>query len=44
MLTETNYERPTYYAVLPATVRYDNALSEFQKLLFAEITALADKY
>jgi len=37
-------EQPNFYAILPATVRYAKDLSEFQKLLYAEITALADKH
>lgn len=36
-------ERPSYYAVLPAEVRYDKNLSPLEKLLFAEITALSNK-
>jgi DNA-binding PadR family transcriptional regulator len=35
--------KPSYYAILPAEVRYDNNLTEFEKILFSEITALADK-
>ena len=34
-------EKPWYYAVLPATIRYAEDLTELQKLLYAEITALA---
>ena len=36
-------EKPNYYAVITADVRYDPVLSEFEKLLFGEITALTDK-
>lgn len=36
-------EQPNFYAILPATIRYSEDLSEFQKLLYAEITALANK-
>ncbi|MDR3168528.1 MAG: helix-turn-helix domain-containing protein [Candidatus Peribacteria bacterium] len=36
-------ERPSFYAILPANIRYAEDLSEFQKLLYAEITALATK-
>ena len=36
-------EKPNYYAVLPADVRYDNNLSAREKLLYAEITALSNK-
>lgn len=36
-------EKPNYYAILPAEVRYDKNLSSTEKLLYAEITALASK-
>lgn len=36
-------EHPTYYAVIPAEVRYNPALSGGAKLLFGEITALCNK-
>jgi len=36
-------ENPGYYAVIPAKVRYDKSLCPNAKLLYAEITALADK-
>ena len=35
-------EKPGYFAVLPANVRYDDALRPNAKLLFAEITALSN--
>lgn len=35
--------KPNYYAIIPANVRYAEDLSEFQKLLYGEITALTDK-
>jgi hypothetical protein len=38
-----NQEKPSYYAVLPANVRYDANLTPMAKLLYAEITALAQK-
>ncbi len=36
-------EKPNYYAILPANVRYDTDLSPNAKLLYAEITSLAYK-
>ena len=36
-------ETPNYYAIIPANIRYSKELSMFQKLLYAEITALTDK-
>lgn len=36
-------ENPSYYAVLPACVRYDKRLKANEKLLFAELTALSQK-
>lgn len=35
-------EQPSYYSILPATVRYDKELKANEKLLFSEITALAN--
>ena len=34
---------PSYYAILPANVRYDSRLIPNAKLLFAEITSLCNK-
>lgn len=36
-------ETPNYYAIVPANIRYAKNLSMFQKLLYAEITALTQK-
>ena len=34
-------ETPSYFAVIPADIRYDDRLSPSEKLLFGEITALS---
>lgn len=36
-------EKPNYYAIIPATVRYDTRLKANEKLLYGEITALTEK-
>ncbi len=37
-----NPNRPNYYAILTADVRYDQRLNPMQKLIFAELTALSN--
>ncbi|MFV5767249.1 helix-turn-helix domain-containing protein [Mammaliicoccus sciuri] len=37
-------ERPSYYSIITANVRYDNRLTDSEKLLFAEITSLSNKF
>ena len=36
-------EKPSYYAIIPAEVRYDKNLRANEKLLYGEITALTNK-
>lgn len=36
-------EKPSYYAIIPASVRYDTRLKANEKLLYGEITALSSK-
>ena len=36
-------EKPNYYAIIPANVRYDNDLPPMAKLLYGEITCLTQK-
>ena len=37
-------EKPSFYAVLPAHVRYEKRLKPAERLLFAEISALTNKF
>jgi len=41
---EIENEKPAFYAVIPASVRYNKNLTDREKLLYAEITVLANKY
>ena len=36
-------DNPGFYAILPASVRYNNRLKAAEKILFCEITALSDQ-
>ena len=36
-------DKPNYYAIIPANVRYDNKLSGNEKVMYSEITALSSK-
>ena len=36
-------QKPTYYGILTADVRYHDKLSPFEKLLYSDITALTNK-
>ena len=35
--------KSSYYAIIPAVVRYDNELTDKAKLLYGEITCLSNK-
>lgn len=37
-------EKPSYYSITPANVRYDKELKPNEKLLYGEISALSNKY
>lgn len=37
-------DNPSYYAIIPADVRYDSRLKANEKLMFGEITVLSNKY
>ena len=39
---DLNIEKPSYYAIIPAVVRYDKDLRPNEKLLYGEITALSN--
>jgi len=37
-------EYPSYFGIIPASVRYDKKLSMSQRVLYSELTALSNKY
>ena len=37
-------EKPTYYSIIPADVRYDKALKPTAKLLYSELTCLSNSF
>ena len=39
---DSTVKKPSYYAIIPSTVRYSDEITSFQKLLFAEITSLTN--
>ena len=36
-------ERPGYYGILPASIRYDKKLKPMEKIMYSELTALSNK-
>lgn len=43
-MTEETEEKPSYYAIITADVRYDERLSPSEKLMWGEFTCLTNKY
>lgn len=39
---EGENQKPSYYSILTANVRYSNLINDFEKLLFSELTALSN--
>ena len=37
-------ERPNYYSIIPAHVRYDKELKPMEIIMYGELTALSNKY
>lgn len=42
-MAEIETEKPSYWSIIPATVRYDENLNANEKLLFSEFTCLTNK-
>lgn len=42
-LENTEVDKPSYYAIIPALVRYDERLSASEKLMYGELTCLTNK-
>ena len=38
-----NERQPSYYAIIPATIRYDERLKYAERLFYGEVTALIGK-
>ena len=43
-MSKNDMENPSYFAIIPANVRYDPELSANAKLLYGEVTSLCNKY
>ncbi|MBI5973416.1 helix-turn-helix domain-containing protein [Staphylococcus caledonicus] len=37
-------KQPSYFSILPANVRYDNRITDSERVIFAEITSFSNEY
>lgn len=44
LLDNKNFNKPSYYAILTSDVRYSKKINDSEKLLYAELTALSNKF
>ena len=41
-MPKTKFNLPNFYAIMPSFIRYDKDLTSFDKIMYAEITALTN--